>query len=376
MTPKKQETDPARPSALIEQYNQLVATGHIKDNSPQREVLVILQELSDQLTARKNKGIKGIFQKKQKPDFSGVYVWGNVGRGKSMLMDLFFNTLAIEKKRRVHFHAFMQEIHHRIHQLRQEAQRGKSGDPVAILSAEIAQQTQLLCFDELQAPDVADATLLYRLFSSLFEAGIVIVSTSNRPPKTLYTGGVQKERFDKFVALIEEKMQIVALSSDIDFRLGQLKSLQKTYFWPLNRETDDAIERILQSLCANPIAQRASVHIKGRDVHYTVYDGAIGRFSFNELCVAALGPADYLALAQKLDTIILTGIPKLSAEKRNEAKRFVTLIDVLYEQKVKLICSAAVSPQELYTDGDGTFEFQRTVSRLMEMQSAKWMDNG
>lgn len=287
-----------------------------------------------------------------------------------MLMALFFDHVPVQKKRRVHFHAFMQEVHSRIHKLRQEG----LGDPVEMLAQQIAAETSLLCFDELQATDVADATLLYRLFSSLFAAGVIIVSTSNRPPAELYTGGVQRERFGKFIALIKERMDVLSLDSQEDYRHKQAKSLQRVYFHPLGPGADAFITDTLANLGLAGISPaKATLAVQGRETLFTLYGPATARFNFRELCGSALGPADYLALARRLDTLILTDIPRLPAEKRNEAKRFVTLIDALYEYQVQLICTAEGPPESIYAEGDGAFEFKRTVSRLAEMQSEKYL---
>lgn len=356
---KKGAVSPAK------QYDEMVSNGRIKDDAAQRDILAQLIALQEQLTAKPS-----LFKRKQ--EVSGLYIWGNVGRGKSMLMDLFYASTALEKKKRVHFHAFMQGVHERIHEIR----HAKSGaDPVITLAREIADDTTLLCFDELQATDVADATLLFRLFSEIFAAGVVVVSTSNHPPVSLYTGGVQKERFHKFIALIEEHMKVCALSSPLDYRSQHPAAVSKTYFYPLGPKADkqlaDAVSRVSDK--THPHTEYFTV--KGRKVPLAFYDDVTGQASFKDLCETALGAADYLALAKRVKTLILTGIPKLPAEKRNEAKRFVTLIDALYEHKVQLLITAEGPPEAIYTEGDGAFEFARTVSRLKEMQSEKWLEN-
>jgi len=287
-----------------------------------------------------------------------------------MLMDLFF-AAASGTKRRVHFHAFMQEVHKRIHGIR--TRPGYEGDPVAELAMQVADENKLLCFDELQATDPADASLLHRFFSGLFEHGVTVVSTSNHPPASLYTGVVQRERFAKFITLLQENMDVLALSSAADYRRRQIKSMEKLYVWPLGPEADAFIEGVVSRLDGGKGAQKGHIDVQGRTIRFTQYSDTIGRFSFKELCSTNLGPADYLALADKLDTVILTDIPMLTPEQKNEAKRFVTLIDALYEHKVKLICTAAAAPDALYSDGDGSFEFQRTASRLVEMQSEKYL---
>lgn len=371
MAPKKQ--DMAAP--LTRQYNELVNQGKIRDDDAQRAVLSRLETLALQLSGgSKPRGIAKFFKPQEKQaDAKGLYVWGGVGRGKSMLMYLFFNEAAVEKKRRVHFHAFMQEVHARIHQFRQNHALNKTGaDPVMALAQEIAEHTSLLCFDELQATDVTDATLLFRLFDYLFEHGVIVVSTSNHPPKSLYTGGVQAERFEKFISLIEFHMDVLPLSSEQDYRYAQEGSTQKLYCYPLGFGANQFVEKWIAANVQNPTPIKASITVQGRHLPFMLYDGTIGRFTFAELCQNALGPADYLAIARKLKVLVLTDIPRLSPEKRNEAKRFVTLVDALYEHKVKLVATAEAKPEAIYTDGDGAFEFQRTVSRLIEMQSGKW----
>jgi len=365
--PRKKASMPAKiaakPLSLRQRYDQLVATGKLRDDKAQCEVLGKLESLQESLSVK-----PGLFKK---TEIKGLYIWGSVGRGKSMLMDLFFQAAPVKKKQRVHFHAFMQDVHARLHKLRQN----KKSDPVAVLAKQIGEETALLCFDELQATDVADATLLYRLFAGLFDAGVMIVSTSNRPPATIYTGGVQKERFAKFIALLEERMQVAALTSPTDYRHTQMQAMQETYHWPLGRKADVFIENAIANLCSNTKPHMETLVVQGRKIPIALYDNAIARFSFHDLCETALGPADYLAIAKRLDTVIVTGILRLAAEKRNEAKRFVTLIDALYEHKVKLLATAEVPPEGIYAEGDGSFEFARTVSRLKEMQSAKWFED-
>ena len=361
-------------------YDELVASGHIRNDEAQRQVLAALQTLIASLPAQQEsngiraqiaKWIPGLRYAAPATATTGIYIWGNVGRGKSMLMDLFFENAPIAKKRRVHFHAFMQEVHARLHELRNA--HHYQGDPVVTLAKEISDTTRLLCFDELQASDPADASLLHRLFSGLFEHSVVIVSTSNHPPSSLYTGGVQRERFDKFIALIEKNMQVLALSSDSDYRMTQIKSLQSRYFTPLGKEADAFIEETIKRLGLGAAPRDDVLSVQGRVTHFHFYPPKTGLFSFDDLCRKNLGAIDYLALARRLDTVILTDIPTLSPEQRNEAKRFVTLIDALYENKVKLVCTAATLPEGVYTDGDGSFEFKRTVSRLAEMQGEKWI---
>ena len=368
MPPKKQVTAAI---SLESHYDRLVAGGQVTDDRAQREVLGALEALAQRLAEPSAPGILGRLLGKTGNAPDGLYIWGNVGRGKSMLMALFFDHVAVSPKRRVHFHAFMQEVHRRIHALRSES--GYGGDPVAALAREIASEARLLCFDELQATDPADASLLHRLFGGLFSHGVTVVSTSNHPPASLYTGGVQRERFAKFIALLEKHMQVMALSSPADYRTKQIESLEKRYFHPLGKEADAFVARVLDQIAGGNKPHDGTLRVQGRVTHFSLYNDRIGRCSFAELCSKNLGPADYLALAARLDTLILTAIPALTPEQRNEARRFVTLIDTLYEAKVKLICTAATAPEALYSDGDGSFEFQRTVSRLAEMGSQHWV---
>lgn len=356
---------------LLSEYQNLVENKKIQDDAAQRQVLAALQTVLFTLKNRRAK--KSILSFKlpkttnAPKDSHNLYIWGDVGRGKSMLMDLFFAAAPTQNKRRVHFHAFMQEVHARVHEIRRKG----LGDPVAFLAREIAKETALLCFDELQATDVADASLLYRLFEGLFSSGVCIVSTSNRPPESLYTGGVQAERFENFIALLKEKMTIASLNAQADYRYLQGKNAIKLYHYPLGTDADEFVSASLKRLGADAPATNENFVVHGRKSSFTAYkDGKIGLFSFAQLCEAALGAADYLALAKRLNAIIITDIPALAPEQRNEAKRFVTLIDTLYERKVQLICTSAVPPEKIYDLGDGSFEFHRTVSRITEMGSA------
>lgn len=362
---------------LITHYRQLVAGGRIFEDAVQLEVLYRLQVLYDAFASQQqnSKGLRALFSwAREKPEIRGVYLWGNVGRGKSMLMDMFFEAVPVEAKRRVHFHQFMQEMHTRLHELRQtEAVRRGGGDPTAIVIREMAENVDLLCFDELQATDVVDASLIFRLFDGLLAEGVAIVSTSNHPPSSIYTGFVQRERFQKIIDLIETRMDVVALTSPQDYRHRQLQSLHKVYFQPLGVQADAQIRQVIQRLVPDSRPSPKILDVQGRQVRMAAYEDEIGLASFRELCEAPLGPADYLAIAKRFSTLVLTGIPKMKPEKRNEAKRFVTLVDALYEHKVTLIATADAPPAELYPEGDGSFEFQRTVSRLAEMQSETYL---
>jgi cell division protein ZapE len=293
----------------------------------------------------------------------GLYIYGRVGRGKSMLMDAFFSTVPGEKKRRVHFFAFMADVHARIH-----ARRAAKGDPIAPVAADIANETNVLCFDEFHVVDIADAMILGRLFAALFAAGVVVVATSNRAPDKLYEGGLQRERFLPFIALLNERLNVIELDGPRDYRLQRFKGRQ-VYFTPPDAKAQAALAQAFADLTDGAAPMRESLTVLGREIDVPRAAKNVAWFTFDELCVKPLGPNDYLALIARYHTFILDGIPKLNVERRNEAKRFNIFIDTLYDAHGNLVCSAKAPPQELYTDGDGSFEFQRTVSRLIEMQS-------
>ncbi len=297
------------------------------------------------------------------PPPMGLYIFGQVGRGKSMLMDLFFAGAPLARKRRVHFYAFMQEVHDRIHQRRNE-----KGDPIVPVARAIAAQASLLCFDEFQVTDIADAMILGRLFAALFEVGVVVVATSNRAPDELYKDGLQRERFLPFIALLKEKLDILELEGGRDWRLARFVGRQ-VYFTPADDRAYRALERAFGDLTDNASAPRAVITVQGRRLVVPRAVKGVAWFSFAELCGSPLGPGDYLVLCREFHTIVLEGIPRMGRDQRNEAKRFHTFIDTLYEAHGNLVASADAPPQELYPAGDGAFEFERTVSRLIEMQS-------
>ena len=310
----------------------------------------------------------------------GLYIYGGVGRGKSMLMDLFFRTAPVAAKRRVHFHAFMQEVHGRLRAMRQHpgirelrpGKRARDDDILPALARDIARDCGLLCFDEFQVQDIADAMMLGRLFETLFEAGVVIVATSNRPPRDLYKDGLQRENFLPFIALIERKLDVMHLDSPTDYRLESMRAMH-VYITPLDDASDRRLEDYFRKLTRGARVGPEALTVHGRAVQIPRASDDIAFASFAELCEQPLGPADYLAIAGRFDVLFLSRVPGLSPARRNEAKRFVTLVDALYEHRVKLICSAEKPPETLYPVGDGAFEFERTVSRLFEMQTEKYI---
>ena len=301
----------------------------------------------------------------------GIYMYGDVGRGKSMLMDLFFETAPIEQKRRVHFHSFMLEVHAFIHEWRQTENK-KGDDPLVPLAAKIASDAWLLCFDEFQVTDVADAMLLGRLFELLFDRGVVVIATSNRIPEDLYKDGLNRDLFLPFIDLIKEQLDILHLSGGTDYRLDRL-SKSKVYFSPLGPDADQLMSETFELLIEGSKPEQTTLTNKGREIEIPTCARGVARLSFEELCARPLGASDYLMLTENFHTLLLDNVPKLGPHNRNEAKRFVTLVDVLYEAHANLVLSAEVEAEKLYEEGHGHFEFARTVSRLMEMRSEDYL---
>ena len=303
----------------------------------------------------------------------GLYLYGGVGRGKSMLMDLFFETAPVERKRRVHFHAFMLEVHERIHKHRQA--RGKSAGPddaLPELARQMADEAWLLCFDEFHVVDIADAMILGRLFTALFEAGVVVVATSNWAPDLLYKDGLQRELFLPFIALLKEKLDVMALDGPTDYRLDRLKGTP-VYYWPLGPAVDRKMKELFATLTGDAPSSATHLLVQGRRVDIGCAAKGVAWVDFWDLCGKPFGAADYLAIATHFHTVLVDDVPQLTDERRNEAKRFMTLIDALYEHKVNVVVAADGPPERLYPEGRHAFEFERTVSRLMEMQSEDYL---
>jgi cell division protein ZapE len=300
----------------------------------------------------------------------GLYLWGPVGRGKSMLMDLFFAAAPVAHKRRVHFHAFMLDVHKRMERER----RARSRQPILRVAAALAEEATLLCFDEFQVNDIADAMILERLFRALFDAGTVVVATSNRHPERLYENGLQRDRFLPFIGLLQGRLNIVALDSGRDYRLARMIG-KPIYFRPLDDRAHRAVEAAFAELTEGAPIVSETLTIMARPLEAPRVAGNVAWFTFDELCAQPHSAVDYLALADRFAAIVVEGVPRLSPRERNEAQRFHILIDALYEARTLLVVSAEVPPQEIYVEGDGSFEFQRTVSRLMEMQSEDYVAN-
>jgi cell division protein ZapE len=301
----------------------------------------------------------------------GLYLFGPVGTGKSMLMDIFFETAPGEAKRRVHFHAFMQEVHERLHAWRQASEEGED-DPLPRLAGEMAGEAWLLCFDEFQVADIADAMILGRLFEALFDRGVVVVATSNVAPDRLYEDGLQRDNFLPFLDLLRRRLDVLELDSGLDYRLRRLKDMS-VYHSPLVKKAKAALDAAFAELSAGAVAGPVTLTVKGRVIQTPMAARGVARFSFAELCEEALGAGDYLAIARRFHTLILSCIPKMGPAKRNEARRFMTLVDALYEQRVNLVASAAAEPDALYPKGAGAREFKRTSSRLIEMRSPAYI---
>jgi cell division protein ZapE len=318
------------------------------------------------------KGCFGLRRRSETPP-QGLYMFGGVGRGKSMLMDLFFHTAPVKNKYRVHFHAFMQQVHYLLNEHRKW--NGRSDDPIPPIGKSFAKKANLLCFDDFQVHDIADAMILSRLFEVLFDEGVVVVLTSNRPPSDLYKDGLQRALFLPFIALIEEKLDQLILDGPTDYRRETIKHIGM-YLTPNDKDAEVALKLLFERLTSDAQEPPDPIIVNGRELNLPSAADGVALSGFEELCGATLGPADYLAIADHYHTLIICGIPQLGPESRNEAKRFVTLIDALYENGVKLICSADVAPSELYVEGDGAFEFERTVSRLIEMQSEDYLCKG
>jgi cell division protein ZapE len=302
----------------------------------------------------------------------GLYIYGPPGRGKSMLMDLFFETAPIENRRRVHVHPFMQEIHARLHEWRQEGASGQNQDPLFRLAGEIAQASPLLCFDEFQVEAVADAMIVRRLFEAVLDLGVTIVATSNTAPGDLYAGGLQRERFLPFIDLLQQRMDVVELGGETDYRRDRLKSAG-VYHSPLGPEATAALDDVFERLTDGAVGEPGMISVQGRFIPVPCQARGVARFGFADLCEQPLGPADYWSIACQYQTVILSDIPQLSPRERNAAKRFATLIETLYEQRTKLVCSAATPPDQLYREGDGSAIFTRVASRLEEMQSEDYL---
>ncbi|WP_300551766.1 cell division protein ZapE [Maricaulis sp.] len=364
----------------IDRLKARIASGELSPDADQERAAQALGALQQRL-ANWKPGKRGLFSK-PKPAPKGLYLWGGVGRGKSMLMDLFYDDAPTQPKRRVHFHEFMQDVHARIaewrglsereRRRRSEYVKGAGDDPIPPVARALIAGSRLLCFDEFQVTDIADAMILGRLFEALYAEGIVVVATSNRFPDDLYKDGINRQLFVPFIEELKSRMDLFELNGGVDHRLRQLEAAP-VYYCPLDTDAELAMEDAWDRLthCAAP--QQCTLIVNGRELIVEREAAGVARFGFEELCARPLGAADYLAISRRFHTVLLERTPRLSPDKRNEAKRFVTLIDTLYEARTKLVMSADAEPQDLYPAGDGAFEFERTVSRLIEMRSHDYL---
>ncbi len=347
---------------LISLYETRVSDGTLTRDDAQEAVLPHFERIRATLAQPVKRG----FFRKAPEAPQGLYLWGGVGRGKSMLMDMFVESLQDIPSRRVHFHAFMQEIHAGLHQAREQG----AEDALAPVAQKVIDAVRLLAFDEMQITDITDAMIVGRLFDLLHAGGVAVVTTSNRHPDDLYKDGLNRQLFLPFIAHIKEQLQVWELVSPTDYRQNRLEG-SPVYFTPIGPEARANIRKVWDDLSGGP-ADPLTLHVKGREVVLPAFRNGIARASFYDLCGRMLGPGDYLAIAEAVKVLVLEDIPRLSRNNFNEAKRFVTLIDALYEARVRLICSAAAEPEMLYVEGEGTFEFERTASRLREMQAKDW----
>lgn len=347
---------------LVDLYVRKLDAGELRPDADQKNAVEALEALRQALTASEKK----LLGRRALP--RGLYLHGGVGRGKSMLMDLFFDSVTGVKKRRVHFHAFMLEVHDFLHALRKEKEKSRIDGDLISCADHIAKEAKLLCFDEFQVKDVADAMILGRLFTALFARGVVPVITSNMAPDDLYEDGLQRDRFLPFIVLLKEKLDILHFSGDTDYRLGRLAGM-KTYFWPHDADAAQALDRIFKTVSDGKAGGVLDIAVKGRVIRVPRAEKEVAAFTFEELCGEAKSAVDYLELAKRFRVFVVSDIPKLDDARRDAVLRFITLIDTLYDRKARLAVSAAAPPDKLYRGEQHAEAFKRTVSRLMEMQS-------
>ncbi len=365
--------------SLRSAYRARIEAGEIQADPGQAAGLEALARLEAELNAAGEPSFLSMFKRPKAP--RGVYLWGPVGRGKSMLMDLFFAAAPTERKLRVHFHAFMAEVHGLIHAWRNgdscsrkaKFGRTKGDDPIAPVAELVASRARLLCFDELHVSDIADAMILGRLFEAMFAEGVTVVATSNRLPGDLYKDGLNRQLFAPFIELIEARLEVVEVGGGRDWRLDRLQHA-RVYFAPVSPRTRAEFDALWRRLLDGGAETGAEVEVLGRTLRFPHAAGGMLRAEFRTLCGKALGPQDYLAIAERFHTVFLDCVPKLNAARRNEARRFVTLVDALYEAKARLVVLAEAEPDDLYPAGDGAFEFERTASRLHEMRSQAYLE--
>jgi cell division protein ZapE len=368
-------------SALQAAYDARIRAGEIRPDPDQAAAVAALARLEADFAAQDPEpGLLARLRRRPPPPVRGVYLVGPVGRGKSMLMDLFYETVPAPAKRRTHFHVFMGEVHRLIDAWRKgdrAARRARFGqhkgdDPIPPVADEVAGAARLLCFDEFQVTDIADAMILGRLFEALFARGVTLVATSNRPPDELYKNGINRQLFLPFIDLLKRHAEVVTIAGPHDYRLDRLRAAG-AWFSPIDPDNERRFDALWQEMLGAEAEDGETLEVLGRKVHFPHAAGNLLRASFGSLCSVALGPNDYLALAERFQTVFLEAVPKLDPSRREEARRLVILVDALYEAKTQLVVLAAAEPTRLYPDGDGAFEFERTASRLQEMRSESWL---
>ena len=369
-------------SLPYDRYRALIENGTLKPDPAQEEAMRRLNAIAKALHNRSGSRLWWPFGKSSQETVRGLYLYGGVGRGKTLLMDIFFNNVKLKSKRRIHFHEFMIEAHSAIGAWRTLDEKARKrhanyhrqdgDDPIPPVARAIAKSARLLCFDEFQVSDIADAMILGRLFTGLFEQGVTVIATSNRHPSDLYKDGLNRQLFLPFIDLLTKQLDIFELQAERDYRLDRLSGTP-VYYTPLNDEADQQMDTAWNIILAGGTPRTETLTVKGRKITISTACRGAARFTFDDLCARPLGSEDYIAIARRYSTIFIDRIPIMTPEMRNEARRFINLIDALYDHTVKLICSADAPPEKLYQNGDGAFEFERTASRLIEMQSLDYI---
>jgi cell division protein ZapE len=368
---------------LRQHYEHLDEAGTLTSDPAQLRIVDaldrLIEEVSTKRLASKSSALGWLFAKRKQPreTVKGLYVYGGVGRGKTMLMDLFFEWVPVKRKRRAHFNDFMADVHDRIQRHREALKHGetKETDPIPPVAKALAEEAWILCFDEFTVTDIADAMVLSRLFSSLFAEGVVLVATSNVAPRDLYRDGLNRALFEPFIDILERHAEVIALEGPVDYRREKLDRM-RVYMTPCDGKAANLMDEAWHAATAGHATQEARLSVKGRELVVPRANGAAARFTFGELCEKPLGARDYLAIAARFDTLFIDCIPVMAQDKRNEAKRFILLVDTLYDNRMRLVVSAEAPPEQLYAGTSGTeaFEFARTASRLTEMQSRDWLE--